>query len=367
MRVSIDFSILDNIASPIFVLEVSPTGQPIYVGCNATGCEMAGRPPSDFLGRTALEIYGNDLGRIAYKRHCAVVASKSVAIYELELPLGGKIRTLRTTLTPQLDDTGDVRYIYGSCIDISAVKDAREAKVSLETITSEMEQFVTMAAHDLRAPMRNVSLLAEMLRDGFVDHGDGKLEMLDMMEDVAAKSMTLISDVLAYARATAPEDQHTTFELQTLCRDICDVLDPQGHHKIRVGKLKLTADRTALQIALRNIIDNAIKHGKRAHLDMEVVVSQGEAGFFEVTFSDSGVGFDKHALKFLNGGSFKVDSGYGLLGVLRMIQARGGKIVAENGANGGGLVQFSLPGICPQQKTSTEDVLRRGTFPDVAA
>ena len=359
MRVPTDFSQFDHVASPIFVLAVSPTGDPIYVAFNTHACAVARRPLSDFIGHTALEVYSEDFGRTAYDRHCAVIASKSPLTYELDLPLGQRTRTIRTTLTPQLDADGEVCLLYGSSTDVSAERDAVEAKVSFDTVTSEMEQFITMAAHDLRAPMRNVALLAEMLREDFVDHGDGKLQLLEMMEDVATKSMALIADVLAHARATAPKNQHTAFDFPALARDICDVLDPQGLHHFNVTAGQVTADRIALQIALRNIIDNAIKHGQRAHLAMDIAVCSGNDNMLDITLSDNGVGFTKSALAFLNGGTFRVDSGYGLLGVRRMIDARGGRITARNGADGGGIIQFSLPGIYSGSSGDTGDTVSR--------
>lgn len=339
-----DFRQLDHVASPIFVIEASPTSEPIYVFLNLCGRTLADRPLSDFVGRTALDIYPAAFGRSAYERHCAVIASRTAMIYEIELPLGGQNRTIRTTLTPELDNAGNVRLIYGNSIDVSVEREALEAQVSFDTVTSEMEQFIAMAAHDLRAPMRNVSLLAEMLRDDFVDHGDGKLEVIDMLEDVAAKSMSLITDVLAHARATAPKNPQTTFDFSVLCREICDVLDPQEHHVFNVNPVRITVDRTALQIALRNIIDNAIKHSQRSLLELDINVTGDDNGMLEVTLHDNGAGFDNSALVFLNGGTFRMDSGYGLLGVRRMINARGGRITARNGQRGGGIVQFTLPG-----------------------
>lgn len=344
MRTPDDFCQLDHVASPIFVIEASPTSEPVYVFLNQCGRTLANRPLSDFVGRNALEIYPGASGRNAYERHCAVIASGTPLTYEIELPLGGQNRAIRTTLTPELDGNGKVRLIYGSSIDVSTERDALEAQVSFDTVTSEMEQFIAMAAHDLRAPMRNVSLLAEMLRDDFVDHGDGKVQVIDMLEDVATKSMSLITDVLAHARATAPKNPRTTFDFAVLCREICDVLDPRGHHVFNVCSTQITADRTAFQIALRNIIDNAIKHGQRTHLEMDISTTCSDTDMLEVTFRDDGAGFDNSALVFINGGTFRMDSGYGLLGVRRMINARGGRITARNGAQGGGIVQFTLPG-----------------------
>lgn len=345
MHKTADFTQLDYIHAAVFVLEVSDNGDPVYVAFNRFACDVANRPLSDFLGRTAFEVYPLAYGRTAYERHCEVARSGAVMTYELDLPLGGMTRSIRTTLVPRKDPDGAVQYLYGSSTDITEGRSAQQAQVQLETLMAEREQFVTIAAHDLRAPMRNVAALAEMLLEDFVDHGDGKADLITMLEDVARKTMTLISDVLSHARATNPsENTASTFNFTALCRDICDVLDPQSLHRVTVTPAQLYTDRTALQIVLRNLLDNAIKHGGRDCLDLNIDVTSAPHGMLEVTLTDNGSGFSDPAIVFLAGGAFKPDSGYGLLGVRRLIAARGGSISAENGAVAGAIVHFSLPG-----------------------
>lgn len=108
--------------------------------------------------------------------------------------------------------------MFGTSVDLTQEQNTRDAQVSFKTIATEMEQFVTMAAHDLRAPLRNMSMIAEMLSEGFVDHGDGKVELIIMPDDLAQKSMVLISDVL----------------------------DPHNQHSFTYTVVELVADRTAI-------------------------------------------------------------------------------------------------------------------------
>lgn len=339
------FAQLDLISSAVFVLETDDEGEPRYVAFNAFARRVAGRPLSDYIGRTAAEVYGGAMGRTALQRHREVVTSGQSITYEIDLPLAGKTRAVRTTLVPVKPDDSDKWLLYGTAIDLSQERSAREARITFDTIATEMEQFIAMAAHDLRAPMRNMSQIAQLLRDNFVDHGDGKVELIDMIEEVAGKSMALITDVLNHAHAVEVADVTTRFNFSALCRDICDVLDPHGNHRFTYPSIEVAGDRTAYQIALRNLIENAIKYGGRDALQIDVSLRQGGADMLDLQISDDGTGFDDTALEFLNGGSFKTDSGYGLLGVRRMVLARGGKMTAGNRTTGSGaVVRFSLPG-----------------------
>lgn len=346
MKPRSEYASLDYVSAPVFVLEVNDDGQPVYAAFNSHARQASGRPLSDYMGRTALEVYPHAFGRTAYAHHCEVMANGVPTTYQLDLPIGGASRTVRTTLRPKKDHTGRVVRLFGTSRDMTIEKQALEAKVEFDTLSSEMEQFVALAAHDLRAPMRHVASITEMLRDDLDGtNNNNAIELLNLLENVAAKSTDLIADVLAHAEIGRAGPAETVFSFPALCHDICDVVDPQGIHTITTSSATLEADRTALQIALRNVTENAIKHGGETALNIDISVQRGMPGMIEVTLTDNGHGFSDAALKVMNGGGFKVDSGYGLFGVKRLISARGGTLQARNLPDGNGaVVRFSLPG-----------------------
>ncbi|QFT59566.1 Sensor histidine kinase YycG [Sulfitobacter sp. THAF37] len=339
------FSHLDHIATPLFVLEIDGRGLPVYRAFNACARAISGRPLADYLGRTAAEVYDTAYGRTALARHCQVAESGEALTYELQLPLAGEVRKVRTTLSPERDVRGRVARLYGTSLDVTEQARAREAQVSYHTAASEMEQFVAMAAHDLRAPMRNVTMLAEVLKEDFVDHGDGKLAMIDMMDGIADKTMKLIDDILSHAQSVDAEKTEALCDLSEMTCLICDILDPAERHHVTVTPSTLMTDKTALHIALRNLIENAVKHAGRAAMMLDISVAERPDGMIAITLEDNGKGFSEAALRLMNGSSFRVDGGYGLFGVRRIIQARGGTITARNSeTTGGAMISFSLPG-----------------------
>lgn len=347
MTPSFDYANLDFISAPVFVLEVNEDGCPVYAAFNGHASQISGRPLADYLGRTAKQIYPGAYGRITYARHCEVMTSGVSTTYQIDLPIGGTTRTVRTTLRPQTDHRGAVVRLYGTSKDMTSEKRALEAKVEFDTLSTEMEQFVALAAHDLRAPMRQVAAISELLREDLQDSRPDTLEMLDLIENIALKSNDLIADVLSHAEIGRSGPVETIFSFPALCHDICDVIDPHGMHNITTSSATLEMDRTALQIALRNITENAIKHGGRPKLCIDISVQEGIPGMLDITLTDNGNGFSDGALKMMNANSFKVDSGYGLFGVKRLISARGGTLNARNlPGSAGAVVRFSLPGTC---------------------
>ncbi|UWR23724.1 HAMP domain-containing sensor histidine kinase [Sulfitobacter sp. S190] len=339
------YQLLDCVPTPIFVLDVLEGAVPVYGTYNAAALARLGRPLSDFVGRTTIEAFGAEYGAAAYREQLETIRTRTRRSYEFKLPFGDETRIVRTTLAPQMTPEGEVIRLIGSAKDVSAEWAAANAQAKLRSIGDEVEQFVTMAAHDLRTPMRNVAMLSEMLREDFEDRGDGKLELIEMLAETSEKSMALISDVLSHASAVGAVAEDQTFELAQLVRNIMGALDPQSIHKMICDDATVTGDKNAVQIVLRNLIDNALKYGGRERMQLTCRARCLEGGFIEFTVGDNGKGFDNPGSVFLQTGDFRVDSGYGLLGIRRLILARGGSIrVFNNSDRAGSSVCFCLPG-----------------------
>ncbi|WP_386625899.1 PAS domain-containing sensor histidine kinase [Sulfitobacter geojensis] len=355
------YSEFDLVAAPVFVLEFNEDGAPVYAAFNKYGLKKSGRPLSDYLGKTAQEVYAQAYGRTAYAHHCAARDTGIAMSYQLDLPVGGITRNIRTTLYPDIDETGKVTRLVGCSSDLSVERNAVEAKVQFDTLAAEMEQFVALAAHDLRAPMRQISAIADLLREDITDRTASNLELLDALNKIAAKTMNLVTDVLQHVEIAAVGNTETVFSFPALCFDICDTLDPNKLHNVTTASATLRADRTVLQIALCNMIENTLKHGNRARLNIRIDVREGPAGMIEVVLTDDGNGFSSDALSVMNHSRFRAESGYGLFAVKRLISARGGTLVAQNLPNGtGAIVRFTLPGRYVGGSLKADDQARPG-------
>lgn len=339
-----EYDNLDFIATAAFVLEVQDD-QPVYVAFNKHALAHSGFALDDILGKTAKDLYPGQGGEVAYARHLEIISSGTGREYELRLPLKSGERLVRTTIIPESDENGTVVRLFGTSVDISHEESDRGIQASVMNLTNEIEDFITMAAHDLRTPMRNVHHIADMLRDDFEDLGDGKLELINLLEDVALKATTLISDVLSHAQATKIREEIVTFDFAELCREICDILDPLECHDISIPEGIITGDKTAYQIVVRNLLDNAFKHGGRERLRLSISVAELDEATLEITVRDDGKGFENPGVAFLESGKMRTDSGFGLLGIRRLVLSRGGTISAETPEIGrGSLIRFSMPG-----------------------
>ena len=235
-------------------------------------------------------------------------------------------------------------------------------RTELDTINNELETYVSLAAHDLRAPMRNVAQIADLLREDFQDLGDGKLDLINLLEDIGKKATRLIGDVLSHAEAVSRVEEISEFSFGDLVRDILALLDPTGSCVVVCSEATVRGDKTATQIILRNLVDNAMKYFESpasgpdaVPLQLDIRILASDDDYFYVSVADNGSGFSDPARLFLDSGELRCDSGYGLLGVRRLITARGGSLSVANREEGSGAeVSFSLPGMAQLQISDTE-------------
>jgi signal transduction histidine kinase len=343
--IKLDSLALSYFEPPAFILIVDPEKGPIYSVINQQWSDGARRLSEDVVGKTAEEIFSGPLGVASYTRQLEVVRSGQKLTYDVVLPLTDRNHNVRTTLVPVLDSAGDVVQLVGISFDRTAELEGAAVQARAASANADIEQFISIAAHDLRAPMENIKSLADMLRDDFEDHGDGKLELIDILEAVAVKVTALISDILAHAQATDAIGRQETFDVVQMSKYIFVTLDPHSQHKLCIADQWLSSDKTAVQIALRNLYDNAIKHPDQNVVELSVTVSQINEDVVEFAVQDNGVGFNDPAVAFLDGGNLRIDSGFGLLGVRRLITARGGVIAAENLPNQkGSVIRFTVKG-----------------------
>lgn len=343
-----DQAILDLVEHPVFVLEPDQNGDPVYVAFNAHGCGALNKQENEIIGLTAAQLYPGRLGSIAFDHHCRVLRTGATREYEILLPILGRKKLVHTVLRPICDDTGKVIRIIGTSTDISSKQFFREVQSQIETKNFEMEDFFSISAYGSDEPVRQLEQISALLREDFQDMGDGKLELIGVLEDMCEKSITMIGDLLTYANTESKSDQNAKFELSTLVQEIMVYLDKTGELCVDYGAGQVTGDRTATQIALKNLLDHAIRHASktaRSDLKLSVAVAKEDGDMFRVSVRDNGVGFDQTSIEFFKGAALQDEKHLGLLAIRRLILARGGHLRADHDPDEGTTeLSFTLPG-----------------------
>lgn len=340
-----DLKILDLVQCAVFVLEVDSRGEPIYFAVNRYACEVADFDIEVIRGKTAAEVYGDRRGDIAYRHHWEAANLGSAITYELSLMLADKPRKIRTHLQPVKDAQSRVTHLIGTSIDVTAEQIADEFKTGAESLSRDLEGFFGPGTHDSQTPVRRVGSIASQLREGLQESDTAKGESIDMLEGVASKAIGLLSDLLSNSTTMQAGESLSEFELAPLCDDLLSMLDPGRLCVTHITDARIAGDQTATQIILRNLIDNALKHGYSDALQLSVNAEADEEDRFAICVRDNGAGFKDPTKVFLDGGKMRSDSGFGLWGIRRLVRARGGNISVNNADDGpGAVIRFTLPG-----------------------
>jgi len=137
--------------------------------------------------------------------------------------------------------------------------------------------FVSSVSHDLRAPIASVRLLAESLERGKVPEPGKQLEYFKFIVQECRRLSALVENVLDFSRIEQGRKQYDfePTDLRALAEQTLKLMEPyaaerQVNLKLEMPNLQpatcnlqLNADGKALQQALVNLIDNAIKHSPK--------------------------------------------------------------------------------------------------------
>jgi signal transduction histidine kinase len=123
-------------------------------------------------------------------------------------------------------------------------------------------QMLAAISHDLRTPITRLRLRAEFMED------DQERER--MLSDLAEME-AMISATLAFARDDAANEPVSYIDVAAVLASLCADQELAGSDVVYSGpdSFQLIARPIALKRAVNNIVDNAVKYGKRAHLTFQ--------------------------------------------------------------------------------------------------
>lgn len=231
----------------------------------------------------------------------------------------------------------------------------RDRTAQLEAANRELESFAYSVSHDLRAPLRGIDGWSLALLEDYhhrLDE-DGR-KQLAWVRSEAQRMGAMIEDLLQLSRVTRSPMQQAKVDLAALAAAVARRLresapDRSLAFQIRPG-LSAWGDERLLEIALTNLLENAVKYtGPRAEARIEVgEAPHGNAPAFYV--KDNGVGFDPAyadklftAFQRLHKPSEFPGTGIGLATVQRIIHRHGGRVWAHAVPEQGATFFFTLP------------------------
>ena len=220
---------------------------------------------------------------------------------------------------------------------------------------AELRETLTVAAHDLKEPLRNLRASAERLggeSGSRLDAGEAKA-LLESLVLGARRAERLVDDLLLYARILSAPSRLETVNLgeplQWALSHLRETVERQGARVTHDPLPDARADRSRLIRLFQNLITNALLYTRedappRVHVGVREV-----QGRVEILVRDSGIGIDRrHAERIfepfhrLHPEERYPGTGLGLAICREIVEGLGGRIWVEPSPGGGATFVFTL-------------------------
>ena len=214
----------------------------------------------------------------------------------------------------------------------------------------KQDSFIDSVTHELKSPLASIKLCLQTLeRDGIPE--DKREKLRTMMKDDVDRLTSFIDDVLQASRL-AHDDVGMALEdvpLAMVTRHVVELVVTrqklaEGAISVAVPEsLSVHTDRAAIEIVIRNLVDNAVKYSRdpvhvvvRAHEDAKATIVEVE---------DSGIGIPPSELKRIFQRFYRAPSehvrkrkgtGLGLFVVSALVRNLGGSVEARSEGEGRG-------------------------------
>ncbi len=239
---------------------------------------------------------------------------------------------------------------------IEALADELEhTNEKLRVLDQQKTQFVSLASHQLRAPLTAIKGYLSMILEG--DYGEIKGEQREMVERVeksADNLVTIVGDFLDVSRIEQGKMRYewTDFDLKTLVETVFHEQEPVAEKrglKLNLNieehmTYKLHGDMNKLKQVFTNLTDNSIKYTPKGEVNISLSRPSPKIIRFEI--KDTGIGISAESLpklfeKFSRAEGANdvnvIGAGLGLFVAKEMIKAHeGGKVWAESEGLGKG-------------------------------
>jgi len=222
----------------------------------------------------------------------------------------------------------------------------------LDQANADFEEFVSMAAHNLRQSLRDIASYSQLMSETYSSRLDSDAGVyLERIREGAADMQALLADVVDYWAARDGDGLSSRTDMEAaLCqallyagKQICDRNAVVTHDPLPV----VTGDFALLTKVLRHLIRNAIEYcvesprvhisSKRVDLDWVFSVADNGPGI-EPAFQDRIFGVFKR----LHGKEYP-GNGLGLAFCKKAIEGNGGRMWVESPPGAGSTFYFTVP------------------------
>jgi PAS domain S-box-containing protein len=247
-------------------------------------------------------------------------------------------------------------YFDGAIVDITTQKrneeNLKNANTQLQKVNSELDRFVYSASHDLRAPLKSMLGLLNLIE---LERDQDISLYLDRMRSSVIKLDHFITDIIDYSLNTRVEVTAEPINLNELIDD-CFLHFKYLPYSESINKVvafksdtPFYGDKKRLQIIFNNLISNAINYRNPSQQQPFIKIDvDTKSDISMINIHDNGMGIeeihiDKIFNMFYRGTTNSTGSGLGLYIVKEALEKMHGKIQVTSKRNIGTTFTIQLP------------------------
>jgi PAS domain S-box-containing protein len=225
----------------------------------------------------------------------------------------------------------------------------------------ELQDFASVASHDLQEPLRKVRAFGDRLNARYGEQlGEDGRDYLARMLNASQRMQILINDLLAYSRVTTRAQPFVPLDLTQIVFEVVSDLESQIEQtagRIEIGALpQLQADPLQMRQVFQNLLSNALKFHRQGEPPLvrvsATLLPAARPGKERVAIRvcDNGIGFEPQyaerifrIFERLHGRDAYEGTGIGLAICRKIVERHGGSIAAEGTPDAGSCFTLTLP------------------------
>jgi len=227
----------------------------------------------------------------------------------------------------------------------------------LSETNQELKNFVYIASHDIREPLRKVTAFGAILEKSLKDKvSDDDRENLHFMIDGAGRMTKMIEGLLTYSKISTQAQPHQAVDLNEIVKqlqqfELAVLLEEKQVTIEAQSLLTVEADPVQIRQLMQNLIANGIKYQKKGNIPYITITTKPAAdGMVRIEVKDNGIGIAPEyqqsiftMFSRLHSRSEYEGTGIGLAICKKIVERHGGKVGVESEPDKGSTFWFTMP------------------------
>lgn len=226
----------------------------------------------------------------------------------------------------------------------------RQMNERLQNANKQLEEYVYIVSHDLKAPLRGLSSLAQFIEDEIGESITTEVqELLAMMKLRTDRMQQMIDGILHYSRVANGNSVKEEVDVKQLIINIIDLISLPQNVRIQFPDHLpiLDTEKIKFHEVLQNLILNGIKHNDKSDVQINIAYKEFP-DYYEFSVADNGKGIKpEHREKVF--GLFQTllpkdkseGTGLGLTIVKKIVEQQDGSVILESEFGKGSTFRFT--------------------------